>query len=105
MLVTTLDNRNRKLLSIAMELMQNPRLLIIDELSFGLDQQVAKKIIKKIKKISEKLKSSVLLTEQNLSVGLAVTEQVYVINKQSVQESHKLLRIPQDEGLLPFCVL
>lgn len=104
MLVGTLDNRNRKLLSIAMELIQNPRLLIIDELSFGLDRNIAKKIIKKIFKVSKKLKSSILLTEQNLSVGLAVTEQVFVIHKQSVQESCELLRIPRDEGLLPLCV-
>jgi branched-chain amino acid transport system ATP-binding protein len=101
--VATLADKEQKIFSIAMGLIQDPRFLIIDELSKGLDQATAKKIIRRLLLLSKRLRISILLMEQNLSVGIEVAESIYVIRNKSIEQQNELLSIPIGHGLLPLC--
>lgn len=79
----TLSGGERQMLSIARATLANPRLLLLDEPSFGL----APTIVNQVFELIEGLKRddiSVLLAEQNAVRALEVADRVYVLQKGQV---------------------
>ncbi len=67
------------MLVIARAMMTKPNLLLLDEPSLGLAPLVAETVFEAIKKINENLKTTILLVEQNASLALPISQNVYVI--------------------------
>jgi branched-chain amino acid transport system ATP-binding protein len=77
---TLLSGGEQQMLAIARALMTNPQLLLMDEPSEGLAPMVIRELGNTVNQL-RKSGLSVLLVEQNLHLGLAVADYVYVINK------------------------
>ena len=67
------------MLAIARALMLGPKLLLLDEPSFGLAPLVVQEIFRILRQINEEENVSMLLVEQNASLALALATHVYLL--------------------------
>ena len=74
----TLSGGERQMLCIGRALMANPKLVLFDEPSLGLQPSIVLQIFETIKRIHEK-GVAILLVEQNVNQTLTITERTYVL--------------------------
>jgi branched-chain amino acid transport system ATP-binding protein len=74
----SLSGGEQQMCAIARALMEQPKLLMMDEPSLGLAPVVVQDMFEIIKKIS-KMGMSILLVEQNVSASLDIADRAYVI--------------------------
>jgi len=87
-LAGTLSGGEQRMLAIGRALMANPKILILDEPSVGLQPSLVSELFEKLKMI-KKEGVSILLTEQNVRQGLKVIDRGYVIeNGRTVLEDN-----------------
>ncbi len=85
-LAGTLSGGEQQMLSIARALMLKPKLLLLDEPSFGLAPIVIETISDVIRKIKER-GVSILVVEQNLSLVADVADRIYVLSGGEIVDS------------------
>jgi branched-chain amino acid transport system ATP-binding protein len=79
-----LSGGEQQMLAIARALMMGPRLLLLDEPSFGLAPRIVENIFTIIERIRREERVSVLLVEQNASLALELADQAYLLETGSV---------------------
>jgi branched-chain amino acid transport system ATP-binding protein len=75
----TLSGGEQQMLAIARALMMSPRLLVLDEPSFGLAPRIVESIFAIVERINRDEGVSVLLVEQNASLALELADHAYLI--------------------------
>lgn len=83
---TTLSGGEQQMLAIARALLGRPRLLLIDEPSFGLAPLIMKEVMKILQAINRQ-GVTVLLVEQNVRLALAVAHFAYVLEAGRIAAS------------------
>jgi peptide/nickel transport system ATP-binding protein len=76
----------RQRVSIAMSIIQTPKLLILDEPTTGLDGYVQNRILKIIKKLNKEFGISMVLITHDLTVASQVCDRIYVMYAGRVVE-------------------
>jgi branched-chain amino acid transport system ATP-binding protein len=79
----SLSGGEQQMLTIARGLMQNPKLLLMDEICEGL----APLIVKELQEVVQELKKSgvsILLAEQNINFAMAVSSRCYIMEKGQI---------------------
>jgi branched-chain amino acid transport system ATP-binding protein len=64
--------------------MLEPRVILADELSFGIAPILVDKVIGAIRRVSVEKHVSVLLVEQNAPVAFSIAEHVYILDSGNV---------------------
>ena len=95
----TLSGGEQQMLAIARALMLNPRLMLLDEPSFGLAPLIVVEIFRIMRRINEEEKVSMLLVEQNAALALDLADHAYVLETGKVVMSGPSSVIKNDENI------
>jgi branched-chain amino acid transport system ATP-binding protein len=95
----TLSGGEQQMLAISRALMLRPRLLLLDEPSFGLAPLVIQEIFRMMEVIRREQKVSILLVEQNASLALEVADHAYLLETGRVVLGGPAQAVKQDESV------
>jgi branched-chain amino acid transport system ATP-binding protein len=95
----TLSGGEQQMLAIARALMLKPRLMLLDEPSFGLAPLIVVEIFRILRRINEEEKVSILLVEQNAALALELATQAYVLETGKVVMSGPASVVKHDENI------
>lgn len=98
-LAGTLSGGQQQMLAVSRALVTNPRLLMIDELSFGLAPGVVKQLFALLPAITAQ-GTAILLVEQFVGQALAIADHAYVLEKGVVTYAGPAERLAQREGFV-----
>ena len=95
----TLSGGEQQMLAVARALMLRPRLMLLDEPSFGLAPLVVRDLFKILGKINREDKVTILVVEQNAQLALELADQAYVIETGRVVMSGNAAEIANNEDI------
>jgi branched-chain amino acid transport system ATP-binding protein len=95
----TLSGGEQQMLAISRALMLRPKLLLLDEPSFGLAPLIVAEIFRIMRTINEEDKVSMLLVEQNASLALDLADHAYLLETGRVALSGPSEQIKNDEAV------
>ncbi len=95
----TLSGGEQQMLAIGRALMLRPRLMLLDEPSFGLAPLIVQEIFRIMRVINAQSKVSMLLVEQNAALALDLASEAYVLETGSVVMSGPAKDIKSDERI------
>jgi branched-chain amino acid transport system ATP-binding protein len=95
----TLSGGEQQMLAISRALMQGPRLLLLDEPSFGLAPLIIREIFQIMRVINQKEGVSILLVEQNVDRALDLAGHAYLLETGSTVMSGSAQRMRDDEQI------
>lgn len=81
-----LSGGQRQKVAIAMAILQNPSILLCDEISSALDVKAEKEIFDLLKVLVEKYNISILMISHNFALVKSICDRILFIENQTVQE-------------------
>ena len=94
-----LSGGEQQMLAIARALLLQPKLLLLDEPSFGLAPLIVREIFDIMREIKDKEGVGILVVEQNASLALQISERAYLLETGRIVMSGASSDIAKDEGL------
>jgi len=95
----TLSGGEQQMLAISRALMLSPRLMLLDEPSFGLAPLIVQEIFRIMRRINSEAKVSMLLVEQNAALALELADHAYVLETGRVVMSGKSSQVKNNEAI------
>jgi branched-chain amino acid transport system ATP-binding protein len=95
----TLSGGEQQMLAISRALMLRPRLLLLDEPSFGLAPLLVQEIFRIMELIRRERRVGILLVEQNATLALEVADQAYLLETGRVVLGGPAAQVKRDEAV------
>jgi branched-chain amino acid transport system ATP-binding protein len=93
----TLSGGEQQMLAVGRALMMRPRLMLLDEPSFGLAPNLTEELFDILSAINKERQVSLLVVEQNASLALAIASHAYLLETGRIVISGTAREIEQDE--------
>jgi len=95
----TLSGGEQQMLAISRALLLRPRLLLLDEPSFGLAPLIVQEIFEIMKRINHEEGTSILVVEQNANLALSIADIAYLLETGRIVISGPADEIGRDESV------
>ena len=95
----TLSGGEQQMLAIARGLAGNPKLILLDEFSEGLQPLIIKNIVEIIKEVQKEGKS-ILLVEQDARLAIHLSQRIYIMEKGQISYHASSKELMADENIL-----
>lgn len=95
----TLSGGEQQMLAVGRALMLRPRLMLLDEPSFGLAPRIVQELFQILQVINSKEGVSMLLVEQNATLALNLADHAYLLETGNVVISGTANDVSRDEGV------
>jgi branched-chain amino acid transport system ATP-binding protein len=95
----TLSGGEQQMLAIGRALMLRPRLMLLDEPSFGLAPLVVEEVFRILAHVRETMKVSMLLVEQNANFALSLADQAYLLETGEIAIAGPAEEIRNNESI------
>src|SRR5512134_3608914 len=95
----TLSGGEQQMLAVSRALMLRPRLMLLDEPSFGLAPLIVQELFQILRTVNEKEKVSMLVVEQNAAMALDLADHAYLIETGRVVLSGTAAEIKGNEAV------
>jgi branched-chain amino acid transport system ATP-binding protein len=95
----TLSGGEQQMLAISRALMLGPRLMLLDEPSFGLAPLIVQEIFRIMRRINSEARVSMLLVEQNAALALDLADHAYVLETGRVVLSGEAAVVKSDAAI------
>jgi branched-chain amino acid transport system ATP-binding protein len=95
----TLSGGEQQMLAIVRAMMMRPRLLLLDEPSFGLAPRVVAEVFAMLERMKQEQQVSMLVVEQNAAMALALADHAFVLSAGQVVLSGSSNEVGQSEAV------
>src|SRR4051812_39273762 len=95
----TLSGGQQQMLAVARALMLRPRLLLLDEPSFGLAPMVVKEIFEVMRDINREQRVTILLVEQNAAMALRLADEAHLLETGRIVRSGASKALMDDDAV------
>jgi branched-chain amino acid transport system ATP-binding protein len=95
----TLSGGEQQMLAIGRALMLRPRLMLLDEPSFGLAPLIVAELFRMLDRVRRDEGVSLLVVEQNAELALSITDHAYLLETGSIVKSGPSAEIREDEAV------
>jgi branched-chain amino acid transport system ATP-binding protein len=95
----TLSGGEQQMLAISRALMLAPRLMLLDEPSFGLAPLLVRELFEILRRINRQERVSLLLVEQNAAMALELADSAYLIETGRVVLSGSAAELKRDDSV------
>ncbi len=95
----TLSGGEQQMLAVARALMLNPRLMLLDEPSFGLAPLVVRELFEILGQVQREHKVTILLVEQNAQLALELADDAYVIETGRIVTAGSARDVANDDAV------
>jgi len=95
----TLSGGEQQMLAVGRALMLRPRLMLLDEPSFGLAPIVVRELFEILATLNKKECITILLVEQNAALALSIADTAYLLETGQIAFSGRAADIRQDENI------
>jgi len=95
----TLSGGEQQMLAIGRALLLRPKLLLLDEPSFGLAPLVVREIFDIMRRVNQDDGVSILLVEQNASLALAIADRACLLETGRIVVAGPAAEIRKDEAI------
>ncbi|WP_323174268.1 ABC transporter ATP-binding protein [Natrialba sp. PRR66] len=98
----TLSGGQQQLLAIGRALIGNPKLLVLDEPSEGVQPSIVQDITRDLQRVNEELETTIIFVEQNLHVVQHLAERCYAIDKGTIVDELGSDRLESREAVTEY---
>jgi branched-chain amino acid transport system ATP-binding protein len=95
----TLSGGEQQMLAVGRAMMLKPRLMLLDEPSFGLAPLIVEEVFAILEDIRRTMNVSMLLVEQNASLALELADTAYLIETGNIALSGSAAELRDDESI------
>jgi branched-chain amino acid transport system ATP-binding protein len=95
----TLSGGEQQMLAIGRAMMLRPKLMLLDEPSFGLAPLIVQEVFSILKQMNQREKMSIFLVEQNAALALDLADQAYLLETGRVVMAGPAREIREDENI------
>ena len=98
-LAGTLSGGEQQMLAVGRAMMLRPRLMLLDEPSFGLAPMLVEELFEILRMLNQTDRVSILLVEQNAALALELADQAYLIETGRMVTSGPSATLRNDESI------
>ena len=95
----TQSGGERQMVSLGRAMMSSPKILLVDEPTIGLAPKVCLEIAAVLRRLSEEMGLTVIVTEQNANFALSLAERLYVLESGRITASGTSEELSRDDSL------